>query len=311
MNLFGVLLTLIGALMAAVYAITLRTLLHRGKSEEERPEESVLNGGVMATAAVLLFATVFATRTTIELAPGFWKYVAITGALNILISYLGFKALQTKDDVSLVVPIRDTTPAAVVLTSWVIVGERPSAFGYVGILLLVAGTYTLNIQGLVEQLHSGRWTWRAFLEPWLALGRSRGVRLAFAASAIGCLAIPFDGLASRAGPPLFALACVISFSAVAHTARALAKGAGSQFFDRRRGMPYAALVGGALFAIATGFFWWSFRFLFVAYQATVKRSETFFVVILAYLILRERKSFRSRLVAVLLMSIGVILISRG
>jgi len=311
MNLFGVLLTLFGALMVAIYAITLRAMLHRGKSAEERPEESVLNGGVMSVAAVLLFAIVFATRTSIELAPGFWKYVAITGLLNILISYLGFKALQTKDDVSLVVPIKDTTPAAIVLTSWIIVGERPSTMGYVGILLLVAGTYTLNIQGLIDQLHSGRWTWKAFLEPWLALGRSRGVRLAFAASAVGCLAIPFDGLASRSGPPLFALACVISFSAVAHSVRALTTGAGRQFFDRRRGMPYAALVGGALFATATGLFWWSFRFLLVAYQATVKRSETFFVIVLAFLILRERKSFRSRMAAVLLMCIGTILIARS
>ncbi len=311
MIIFGVLLTLIGALAAAFYAITIRTILRRGKNEDDRPDESVLNSGVMIVATGLLFAILLATRTEITLAPGFWKYVTATGLLNILISYLGFKALQTSDDVSLIIPIRDTTPAAVILTSWLIAGEQPALLGYFGILFLVAGTYTLNIQSLVEKLHGGRWTWQAFLEPWLALGRSRGARLAFAGACIGCIALPFDGLASRSGPPLFALACVISFSAVAHTLRAMASGAGRQFIDRKRGMPYLAIAGGALFALATGFYWWSFRFLFVSYQATIKRSETFFVLVLAYLLLGERKSFRMRMVAVLIMSIGVILIARS
>lgn len=230
--------------------------------------------------------------------------MAVTGSLNIVISYCGFKAMQTKDDVSLVIPIRDTTPSVVVFVAWMITREVPTTFGYIGILLLVMGTYTLNVQTLIDKLYAGHWNWRAFLEPWLALGRLRGVRYALVASCIGCVAITYDGLAARSGHPLLAIACVMSFAAVAHTARAGLSGLKGQFIERRRGMPWGGVGLGLLYASAAALYYFSFRFLLVSYQATVKRMETLMVLLLAYVLLGERKDFRTRLVAVGLMVIG-------
>jgi len=305
---FGVILTLSGAMIAAFYAISQRKLFSRGQSDDERPAESVVSGSAMATGAVALFIAFAVSGQAANLQPGFWRFVAVTGTLNIVISYCGFKAMQTKDDVSLVIPIRDTTPSAVILVSWFITGESPTTFGYIGIAMLVMGTYTLNVQTLIDKLYNGRWTWRAFLEPWLALGRLRGVRYALISSCIGCVAITYDGLAARSGNPLLAVACVLSFSAVAHTARACLTGFGKQFFERGRGMPWGGAGLGLLYAAAATLYFFSFRFLLVAYQATVKRMETLMVLVLAYVLLGERKDFRTRLAAIALMVAGMLFI---
>ncbi|MFA5798503.1 MAG: EamA family transporter [Patescibacteria group bacterium] len=305
---FGVVLTILGATIMAFYAISQRKLFSRGRSDDDRPAESVVSGSAMIVGAIALFSAFFLSGQAADVQPGFWKFVAMTGTLNIVISYCGFKAMQTKDDVSLVIPIRDTTPSVVVLVSWLITGEVPTTLGYIGIILLVMGTYTLNVQTLVDKLYAGHWSWRAFLEPWLALGRLRGVRYALVASCIGCVAITYDGLAARAGNPLLAIACVMSFSAVAHTARAGLTGFGKQFFELRRGMPWGGIGLGLLYATSAALYYSSFRYLIVAYQATVKRTETLMVLILAYVILGERKDFRTRLVAVGLMVAGTVCI---
>ncbi len=311
MRLNGVLLTVTGSLFAACYAIMQRKAFTRGVDENHRSHESVLLAGTYLVTATMLFVGWMLTGQPSRVSPHFWMYVCATGSLNVLISYCSFKAVETKEDISIVIPIRDTTPAAVVVTAWFITGERPSSVGYLGVLLLVAGTYTLNIHTLVEKLHQGQWSWRSFVEPWLALTRSKGVRYAFVGSAIGCVAITFDGLASRNAHPLFALGCVMSFPACAHLCRVVWNGRTSQLMDRERGMPWIVFGLGVLYASANACYYFSFRHLLVAYQATVKRTETFLVLVLAFILLGERKNFRSRMVAVALMVAGTVLIARS
>ena len=310
MHIFGVLLTILGSCLLAAFAIGQRKAFTRGEENEDRPHESVLLAGTYLVAAGVLYLAFLCSGQPIQMRANFWIYGMTTGLLNVAISYCGFKAVASKEDVSIVIPIRDTTPAIIVFTAWFITGERPSAIGYLGVLFLVMGTYTLNVHTLMEKLHGGKWTWIAFLEPWKALSRSTGVRFAFLGSLIGCVAITFDGLASRSAHPLFALAYVLSFPAIMHLTRVIIGGRTRQLFDARRAMPKIAFGLGLLYASAGACYFVSFRFLLVAYQATVKRTETFLVLVFAYFLLGERKNFRSRMAAVALMVIGTVLIAK-
>ncbi len=304
-KLFGIGLTLAGAVLLAGYRVSLRKV---GLLDEAaRPVESVRTAAIMTVGTLALFAAFLANGQPADIQPGFWQAVAISGALNVLISALSIKALEL-GEASLVVPIADTTPAAIVVTAMVVTGERPDASGMAGIALLVLGTYTLNIHELVDKLHEGQWSLRSFFAPFLALGRSPAVRLAFLTSGCGVLSLPFDAVAARSAHPLFAVACIVAPSAVVHTGRALAGGHGGQFFDARRHMPWIGALG-LLFAGAVGIFFWSFRYLLVAYQATVRRTETVLVLVLAYLILNERKRFGTRALAVCAMVAGTLLIA--
>lgn len=308
MSVIGFVLTVFGAFLVANYRILSKQIMNRGESDEDRPAESVLNAGATTMSVIVLLALFLASGGEAGIGPEFWKAILIAGPLNIGISFCGLQALR-REKASVVVPIFDTTPAVIVFTAMLVTGERPTTIGYLGILCLVLGTYTLNIHELVEQLHQGKWSVRAFFAPFLALGRSIGVRFAMAASAMGCFSIAYDGVAARNGNPFLAVACIMAFPAVAHTIRAIATGHGREFFDRERLMPWGAGIG-AIYALAVGSYAWSFRYSLVSYQATVKRVETFIVLVLAFFILGERKNFRSRLVAVALMVLGTILITR-
>lgn len=302
----GILLTLAGSAIVALYRVLIRKVMNRGAAEEDRPVESVLNAATSICATAALLVAFVASGAHADIQPTFWRAVAVSGALNVAISAFAFQALK-REQASLVVPIFDTTPVAIVFVAMLVTGEMPTPVGYLGIALLVLGTYTLNIQALIDELKQ-RWSLRAFFAPFLALRRSVGVRFAFLAALLGCVAISFDGVAARSGDPLLAMACIVGVSAVGHLVRASTGGHAAQFLERRRGMPWAGFLG-VLFGIAVGMYAWSFRFLLVAYQATVKRTETFFLLVLAWAILRERKHFAARLVAVVLLVAGTTLIA--
>ncbi len=307
MQLIGLLLTLFGVIVVANYRILLKRVLGRGESEADRPAESVLNAGIYWVGALTCFAVYAVSGDYMSIQPSFWLAVVVTGILNIGISFCAARALKT-EQASLVVPIFDTTPAFIIFVAMLVTGEFPTLIGYIGILFLVLGTYTLNIHEFVEKLQGGKWSVRAFLAPFLALGKSVGVRLAMLGAACGCVAITYDAVAARSANPILACGCIFLFPAVTHTIRALVMGYGRQFFDTKRAMPSAALLG-VLYALACSAYDWSFRYSLVAYQSTVKRIETFVVLALAYFILKEKKNFRARLAAVGLMFIGMILIN--
>lgn len=306
--LFGIALTLAGAVSLALYRVLVSKVLKRGETADNRPGVTVLNSMASAVSMLTLLAVFFASGGDADIRPGFWSAVLISGICNAVISTLMFKALSIKGtDVSLIVPIADTTPVAIVILAMFITDEHPTAQGYAGIVLLVAGTYALNIQALIEKRQQG-WSVRTFLAPFLALGRSRGVLLAFIASVIGCVSISYDAIATRSGHPLLAIACIMIGPTVFNVVVTVFIGAQGQWIDRKRLMPWAGGLG-VFHGAAVGLFGWSFLHLLVAYQATVKRVETFFVLLLARWILGERKHFATRLVAVALLLVGITLIA--
>ena len=114
-----------------------------------------------------------------------WLFpVLATGVLNIGIMYAKTRA-RALEQVSLVTPIDSTTPAIVIITAMIIIGEYPTKLGWLGVWVLVLGTYILNIQELRQKLleNTANPSWQkrllAWIAPFLALRRSAGVRWAF------------------------------------------------------------------------------------------------------------------------------------
>ncbi len=69
----------------------------------------------------------------------------IGGSINAVTTILYIKAIKVSD-LSLTVPLVALTPLFMLLTSPLIVGEYPNFFDYIGILLIVTGSYLLNIK---------------------------------------------------------------------------------------------------------------------------------------------------------------------
>jgi uncharacterized membrane protein len=90
----------------------------------------------------LLFVLIF-----IEL-PGlgkkYWFALLINGSLNVVTTILYMKAIK-HSGLSCVISLVAFMPLFLLLTSPLMVGELPTFFGLIGILLIVVGSYVLNI----------------------------------------------------------------------------------------------------------------------------------------------------------------------
>lgn len=96
----------------------------------------------------------------------FYACLAAGIPLEALAFFCYMKAIRLSP-LSLCLPFLAFTPAFMMLTGWVALGERVSSTGGIGILLIVAGSYVLNL----SKMKTG------VLEPFREIFRRRGPRL--------------------------------------------------------------------------------------------------------------------------------------
>jgi len=122
----------------------------------------------------------------------FWWALGISGGLNVLTAVLYIKAIQ-QSDLSLTVPMITFTPLFLLFTSPLILHERPGFSAVFGILLIVSGSYLLN-------LHQKE---RGFLEPFRALVREPGPRLMLLVALIWSVSANVDKIGLQHSSPWF------------------------------------------------------------------------------------------------------------
>src|SRR3990167_6087725 len=122
----------------------------------------------------------------------FWLALLIGGSLNVITTILYMKAIK-HSDLSITVPMVTFTPLFLLLTSPLIVGEFPSFFGLIGVLLIVAGSYTLNI----KQRHEG------YLAPFKALLKEKGPKLMLLVAFIWSITSIIDKIGVQNSSPIF------------------------------------------------------------------------------------------------------------
>lgn len=232
----------------------------------------------------------------VTLGPAFWPALLCGAALNILAAVLYMKAIGA-GDLSLSVPLVSFTPLFLLLTSPLLVGEVPDASGILGVLLIVAGAYLLNI---------GQWR-RGWSAPMRALLRERGARLMLAVALLWSLTANIDKIGLQNSSPLFwavainaAIALGMLPLVVALRAR---RGAGSAK------LPWAHLLlvglcGGLTTLCQMG----AISLTQVPYVIAVKRLSILFTALAGLLLLGER-GLRERLSGILVMLAGVLVLA--
>ena len=162
-----------------------------GKQNLKKSDEYVVAWSLAFFSVIFLTPWVIYTGIP-ELNTQFWISLLIGGSINAVTTLLYIKAIKVSD-LSLTVPLVALTPLFMLLTSPLIVGEYPKFFDYIGILLIVAGSYLLNIKEKSQ----------GYLAPFKALLNEPGPKFMLIVAFLWSITSNFDKIGVKNSSPIF------------------------------------------------------------------------------------------------------------
>ncbi|MDZ7751099.1 MAG: DMT family transporter [Gammaproteobacteria bacterium] len=227
--------------------------------------------------------------------PAFWGLLALLVPLELLAMWFYVRAIQTSP-LALTLPYLAFTPVLVTVTGYVVLGETVPLVGLVGVLLVVAGAWLLN----VERLHEG------VLAPFAAISHEPGARFMLATAALYSLTAVF-GKAAMAhatpasfGPFYFALLGVATLVLFGGRRRA-----GLAVLWRR---PWAGGAVGLAMGVMAVTHFLALDLVEAAYMIAVKRTSLLFGIVYGALWFHEER-LAQHLAAGAVMLAGVVMLS--
>lgn len=225
----------------------------------------------------------------------FWKAFLISLPVNGLAYILYLHAIKLSP-ISLTVPFLAFTPVFMILTGSLVLGEKVSSLGCVGIILIVAGSYILNIDK----------NKKSFWYPITAFTREKGSWLMLLVAFTFSYAAVLGKQAMLHSSPLFFtytffivmnLIMLIGFSLL-----------GKTNWENLWSCRYKGFFLGSLLISQVSCHALAIMLNTAAYMIAVKRSSILFSVILSWLLLKE-KNIQFRFKGTIIMFCGVILIA--
>jgi drug/metabolite transporter (DMT)-like permease len=302
-----ILLALLGAITNAGYFIIIKRSI-------VSLDPTVLTG-IGFTCGGLILLTISAIRNFPVIGEDFYSAVAITAILNIISLSLIFKSLSSSD-LSLCIPMLSFTPVILTGTSFLLLHEVPSLFGFLGICIIVSGSYVLNISD--KDMH--------FLDPVKTILRNRGSWYMLIVALLFAVSINYDKIALLNSDPFFGMALTVlsigisfvlisAFSHISAQKKSYKKPAKREENLsipglRRSFLPeymVTSLLIGAFVATEAASVNLAYTLQIVPYVIAIKRLSIIFVVIYGTMVFFERE-ITKRLAGALLMVSGAIII---
>lgn len=225
----------------------------------------------------------------------FWIALLIGGCLNVVATILYIKAIKYSD-LSITVPMLTFTPLFLLITSPLIIGEFPNIFGLLGIILIIFGSYILNI----KEKHHG------YLAPFKILIKEKGPKLMLAVAFIWSITSNIDKIGVQNSSPIFWVIAMSIFISIVMTPLMFLK---SQKHNRFGKNNFKILILVGLFsALSLICQMTAINLTLVAYVISIKRASAILSVLFGYFIFKE-KGLKERLAGVIIMIIGVLFIT--
>ena len=223
----------------------------------------------------------------------FYTAFALSLPLEIASIILYIKALRLSP-LSLTLPFLALTPVFLIIVSFIMLGERVSFAGVMGILFISAGSYTLNISKIKEGIFA----------PLRAITKEKGSVLMIAVALIYSFTSSLGKMAIKHSSPLFFGITYYAALAILFTPIVLYKRKSGKIEGRTilavtlPGIFYSLMVISHMIAISLAY---------VAYVITIKRMSLIIGVLYGYFFFKE-KNIRERLFGAMLMFIGFVMI---
>jgi drug/metabolite transporter (DMT)-like permease len=264
------------------------------KALSRRSHDYVVTWAMMVLG-VPLTGLVLALRGVPEIQDGFYQAAFISIGLNTVAVTLQVRALRLSP-LSLTMPFLAFTPLFMLVTSSFILGEFPTLKGLAGIILIVSGAYSINL----DRLKDGGVT-----APIRAIASEPGSRLMLAVAAIWSVAAAYDKVATVASSPAFYTTFFAAVYGVVYLPLLVVGLRRSE--TTWRDVPglfiLGALSAGMILAQMT-----AIQMTIASYVIAIKRSGMVVSVLLGYLFFKERH-LRTRFAGAALMTLGVVVLS--
>lgn len=225
----------------------------------------------------------------------FWVALLSGGTGNIIATIFYMKAIKYAD-LSVSVPLVTFSPLFLLITSPILVGEFPNQFGLIGIILIVFGSYLLNIKKRSEGL----------LQPFKALVNQKGPRYMLLVAIIWSITANIDKIGVVNSSPFFWITMMSAFVSIALLPIVFSR------FPKQRNMmrkwTFALVPIGLIYGLTILNQMIAINLTLVSYVISIKRTSAILAVFWGFIIFKE-KNIKDRLVGVIIMVIGVLFIT--
>ncbi len=214
--------------------------------------------------------------------------------LEVLAFYSYMSAIK-RSPLSLTLPFLAFTPIFIILTGWLILGETMTSPGIAGIILIVVGSYCLNLSHIKKGI----------FEPIKAIFREPGSRLMLLVAFIYSLTSTIGKLAIlHSNPYFFGVTYFILLTLLMLSFLPFVSKARTENLILR---PIPGMIIGATVAIMIFSHMLAISMVQAAYMISIKRTSLIFGVLYGAWLFREDK-ITERLTGAIIMILGVFLI---
>lgn len=238
-----------------------------------------------------------------ELDRDFFKAFLIALPVELITIVLYIKALK-ESPLSLTLPFLALTPVFLIFISYIVLGEKVSLTGGIGIFLIASGGYLLNISEIKKGI----------FEPFRAITREKGSLYMIGVALLYSITSSFGKMAIEHSSPLFFGSAYFIALYFLFTPAALYMGkAGTPRFRSELGniikdkKIYALSLSGVFYAIMVITHMTAMKLTKVAYMISIKRISLLIGVFYGYLFFKE-ENIRNRMLGAGLMLFGFYLI---
>lgn len=264
------------------------------KKTTQHVEPIILTWANNIIPVILFPIVIYLTGTEIKWNPQFWYGFSIAGIIQITASVIYMRAIAN-GDISSVMPMLSFSPLFLLLSGPLIIGEFPDGQGLAGIILIVSGSYLLNLD--LKKMN--------ILGPFKAILKDKGTRLMLIVAFLWGISGPFDKISITNSSVLQHITFTNLLIFIVITIYMLFRKK-FDFSNINKSKKNLLLVSG--FTTASYFFHYSAMALtLVAYVVAMKRMAGMFSVVLGAVFLKE-PNLRQKLLGSFIMFLGVLLI---
>lgn len=224
-----------------------------------------------------------------------WALLA-SSVLQLGVILLYFKAIK-RSEISVTLPLITLTPLFMLITSPIMIGEFPSLLGLFGILTIVTGTYISNMSEDPKKIFA----------PFVSLVKNQGSRYMLLVAFIWSVTANIDKIGVEETSPVF-WAFTKDFVILFYLIPILWRKSKNPLLQiRNRKWPLMMVGFFKTTSVLAQMF--AIQLILVPYVISIKRSSAVFIILYAFLFLKENKNIRNRLIGIIVIMTGLYIIA--